>query len=334
MTEEPREQMTEPFPEKPRGRERSGLVLTAGSALLVLLLAIGSVLWPAQRTPTHAGVLLVLDPVADSRRSEEIFAPLTEFLAEQSGIPLQLKLVRDLPGLRQAAVQGADFILCPDGAGLLLSPDRWQPLVTGRRAAPRNLRPRSVLVYRRAVGLQAEPWLSSPARTVLGDSLSLCGAGVVLQGQTPQGMACAFGPDPYDHGPVLHAARLGAFDFAVVRQWDAQRFQAAGLLPEEVWGVEPLGKPVPDLVLLSSTGFGTADRLKLGQALAALGRADGEGELSRLPAGLGQLHLVGFHVLLEPDWQGVRDRFPDFLVPAGAPANGPESHQDWHEPGD
>ncbi len=308
-------------------------MLTAGAALVVVLLALGSVLWPAVKSRPLSGVMLVFDPMGQENRVAEVYEPLAAFLAHHSGVPLRLAVVRDVASFRQRAEQGADFIFCPDGAALLLDRARYIPLATGRRAAPRNLRPRSVLVYRRSAGLRDEPWLAVPARTVAGDSLSLCGAGQVLAERSPRQVACAFGPDPFDHGPVLHAARLGGFDYAVVRQWDADRFLDSGLLPSESWAVVPLGEPVPDAVLLAATTLGAADRLATGQALAALGRGNEAEEplAAALVRGLQNMRLVGFHMLLEPDWAGVVRRFPGFFGLGGGPQAASDSLQGWHQ---
>jgi hypothetical protein len=301
----------DPGEEENGGKGRAGLVLTIGSAFFVLLLALGSILWPAARQRTQEGTFLVLDPVGDVRRVQEVYRPLAEILEAESGFPLDLEVVGNLRAFRIAAAAGVDFVFCPDGAALALPPDQYAPLVTGRRAAPQNLRPRSVLVYRLAAGLRDSPWLTSPARTVLGDSLSLCGAGPALAGTVPARLECAFGPDPYNHDPALHAARLGSFDYAVVRQWDADRFFASGLMPTTEWGLKPLGDPVPDVLLLASKELGPTQRLNLGQALTEVERSEkaAGNEAELLLRGLSRWHLVGFHVLLEPDWTRVRGQY-------------------------
>jgi hypothetical protein len=116
---------------------------------------------------------------------------------------------------------------------------------------------------------------------------------------------------------VLHAARLGAFDYAVVRQWDADRFFTAGLLTALEWGVEPLTVPVPDVVLMVGPPL-TGSRLEVGDRLAGLGRrTDGQSPAAvQLQVALENLGLVGFNLLVEPDFDLVRRNFAGNWLPA------------------
>lgn len=294
---------------------RAGTLVTLGAALVVLLLALGSVLWPSGRQGRIQGAILVLDPAAGPQRQEKLYRPLTGFLEAMAGEPLRLVVARDVADFQLALETGVDFVMCPDGVALGLDPGGFEPLVTGRRPAPRNLRPRSVLLFRKTAGLVDQPWKTLPQRTVLGDSLSLAGGGG-LRGGGASRPACAFGPDPYDHAPVIHAARLGAFDYARVRQWDVDNFFAAGLLLSSEWGVEPLSVPVPDLVVLASRNLPTTLRLKAREGLSGLGRSGDKGTEGKVVAGLSLIHLAGFNILLEPDFERIRGIFaPDWQAP-------------------
>ena len=168
-----------------------------------------------------------------------------------------------------------------------------------------------------------DPWIRHPQRTVFGDSLSLSATGVLRSGQIsatagiPRGCAC--GPDPYDHSPVLHALRLGGFDYAVVRQWDAERFFAERLLPGDGWSMEILTGPVPDLTLFASREIPAARLLAVSGELSQLGRTGAEEDSAtrRLVRSLAELHLSGFNVLIEPDFDLVRGGYPADWPPAG-----------------
>jgi hypothetical protein len=210
-----------------------------------------------------------------------------------------------------------DLVLCPDGAALDLVAKGYAGVAAARRPAPENRRPRSCLVYRKTAGLVPRPWRDAPARTLLGDSLSLAGCGVVCPrgrggadgGDWPEGLRC--GPDPYDHAPVLHALRLGAADYAVVREIAVHRFLADGLLDPLVWGVHELTEPLPDVVLLVSRRWSTAGRVRLGEALLGLGRREGPGQDGERAAveGLGRLGLAGFNLLLDGEFEELRRRY-------------------------
>ncbi|MFH1841665.1 MAG: hypothetical protein ABIF77_00520, partial [bacterium] len=179
---------------------------------------------------------------------------------------------------------------------------------------------RSTLVYRLAAGALADPWQSVPTLTILGDSLSLAGCGVVCRDDIPptgngserswrQGWT--FGPDPYNHAPVLHALCLGCCDYAVVRQQTVRDFQDLGLLDSVDWGVRELTDPLPDLVLLVAATWSPADRAQLQAILADLGQKrqlgqTGENEVLR---GLAQVGLVGFEPLPESDFTRIREQF-------------------------
>lgn len=287
--------------------------LTLAAAGLVVLLAAGSLLWPRSSGQDAAHALLVFDSSGDLGRVAAVYEPLCAYLTEFSGAALELSVVRTVSAFEAQLGTRPDFVFAPDGLALTAPVVQYLPLVVGRRSAPRNLRPRGVLVYRVAAGEVAAPWLSHAERTVLGDSLSLVATGA-LRSETgaQRRRQCAAGPDPYDHGPVLHALRLGGFDFAVVRQWDAERFFNEGLLDESVFAVRNLVGPAPDAVLLVSRQVSRHQRLRCGEGLSGLGRhsSDAEAPLARdLRAGLAGLHLAGFNVLMEPDFELVRRNF-------------------------
>ncbi len=302
---------------------RRGTALFTGAA--VLLLAVGALLFPAHRPLGAKSVLLVLDPSRMQARETDVYQPLGRFISSIDRGDIAVDVVRDLAAFRQVLAAGPDFLLCPDGVGLQAMDQGYLPLVVGRRAAPRNLRPRSVLVYRKRAGLVPEPWLSRPAATIIGDSLSLVATGPwcrhhpLAPPRRGGDDGPAFGPDPYDHAPALHALRLGCFDYAVVRQWDADRFLAGGLLPAREWGEKVMSPPAPDMMLLISGKVSARRRLALGDHLSALGRnPEAEGPLARaLVAGLGRFHLAGFNLLLEPDVDLVRRNFPGHWPPTG-----------------
>lgn len=294
-----------------------GRSLTFLAGVLVLVLALGALLWPGAGSKRGRGTLLIFDSSGDGNRVARVYDPLLAYLTETGETPLDLEVVGNLDTFQAMAAKGADFILCPDGLGLNLQADSYVPVVVGRRSAPRNLRPRGVLVYRKSAGLVQSPWLSRPSATVCGDSVSLTATGMWRRRDraTPAGPAdrtlCAWGPDPYDHSPALHAARLGAFDYALVRQWDADRFFAEGLLSPEEWGVEIMTVPVPDIVLFAGRTLPAKTRLAVGEGLSSLGR----GAEDTLPVAQGMrqavlaLHLSGFNLLVDPDFDLVRRNF-------------------------
>lgn len=298
------------------------------AAVLVVLLALGAVIWPRGREQGGQGLLVVYDSSGLRGRQDAVYEPLADFLAEITGRELGMSLVTGLADFHEQVENGAEFVLCPDGLGLRLDPAAFAPLVIARRAVPHNLRPRSVLVYRKATGYMKAPWRRVPGRTVFGDSLSLVAtAGLRVPGSASSAAGaagraalrnCAWGPDPFDHGPVLHAARLGAFDFAVVRQWDADRFFKEDLLSSLEWGREILSPPVPDIVLLGRSRLTPQMRLQVRQELAALGRAEHSSGAARarLLAGLDRLHLAGFNLLLEPELESARRHFASDWPPA------------------
>jgi hypothetical protein len=264
-------------------------------------------------------MLLVYDSSGDSARTARVYEPLLAFLNETATIPLDLAVAETRNAFDENVAAGPDFILCPDGLGLQLDSGSFVPLVVGRRAAPRNLRPRGVLVYRKTAGLVADPWLNRPAATVFGDSVSLTATGMWRRtGNAPSGgpvqmSSCAWGPDPYDHAPVLHAARLGAFDYALVRQWDADRFFAEGLLSPQEWDVEIMTVPVPDIVLFAARSVTAQTRLALGDGLSNLGRDSEEATPAAgvLRQALTFLNLAGFNLLVDPDFELVRRNFAE-----------------------
>ncbi len=287
--------------------------------VLVVVLALAALILPRAVRQNNAATVLIFDPLRDTRR-DLVYDPLVAWLEQATGGALRLELVAQRSEFRRLVAGDVRIVLCPDGAALDLPEAEYTTLATGRRAPPHNLRPRSVLVYRRTAGLTARPWLSAASRTVFGDSLSLSGFGVVCQeAETTDGSfarpsrnpAWTFGPDPYDHAPVLHALRLGCFDYAVVRQWTAEMFLDNGLLSAQDWGVEHLTVPVPDLVLMAARDWPTPDRLQLAELLHGLGRQDDEPSSleDRLLAGLDRIGLSGFNVLLEPDFELIRRRF-------------------------
>lgn len=302
-----------------RGRRRAIL-----AGILVLALAGGALLWPGNNAPRSRGIFLVFDSSGSGNREVSVYRPLANFLEETAGQQLDLQIVRTLDAYGDKLRAGVDFVLCPDGLALDLDPGKFVALAVGRRSAPRNLRPRGVLVYRKAAGFVPTPWISRPRATVCGDSISLTATGAWRRGGDKSSpgprvpFACAWGPDPYDHAPVLHAARLGAFDYALVRQWDADRFFASGLLSPLEWGVEILTIPVPDIVLFASREVSGGQRLKVADGLTALGRNEQEPSplVHDLQLGIAGLNLVGFNHLVDPDFELVRRIFLGNWPPA------------------
>ncbi len=299
---------------------RAGSRISLFAAGAVLVLALGALIWPGGGDNAFHGVCLVFDP-AGSGRDLELYEPLAEFLGESTGKTFRFERVGTVEQFRARVAGGVDFAVCPDGLGIALDDERFVPLVAGRRTAPRNLRPRCVLVYRQSAGFLDRPWQSAPRRTIFGDSLSLCATGILRTGGARAALPvdCASGPDPYDHSVALHALRLGSFDYAVVRQWDAERFFAEKLLEPASWGMEILTVPVPDLVLFASREVPAQKLLEVGGALTRLGRTDAESgpAAAALERGLRRVHLSGFNLLVEPDLDMVRSGFPANWPPAG-----------------
>lgn len=296
---------------------KGGLSLTVMAGLLVVVLALGALLWPGSRSERGRGIVLVYDSSRENGRVHLVYEPLRAYLAEVVGSPLELSVVDSRAAFDDQVVAGADYIFCPDGLGLGLDAQKFLPLVVGRRAAPRNLRPRGVMVYRKSAGLLPAPWSTRPAATVFGDSVSLTATGMWRRlgnnaaDHPPPGADCAWGPDPYDHAPALHAARLGAFDYALVRQWDADRFFADGLLSSEEWGAEIMTVPVPDIVFFAARTVAAKARLALRDGMSNLGRGSGEAApaAEALRQAVAGLNLAGFNLLVEPDFELVRRNF-------------------------
>lgn len=308
--------------------------VAAVAALGVLLLAAAAVWWPRPAPPPGGITVAVLDPVGDERRLAVIWPAVARVLAGPHGAGPRLEVARTRSGF-QALLTGADFAVCPDGVALGLDAGAWAPLAAGRRAAPRNLRPRGVLVSRRpadpaavdgsqmpaAGSALAAPWLTAPATVIFGDSLGLAATGALRPATgsaLPAPRGVAWGPDPYDHAPALHALRQGGFTHAVVRQWDADRFRAQGLLPDADWLLTDLTVPVPDLVVLASRRAPASQRLAVGERLAGIGRelADLTPAERDLAAALPGLGLAGFNLLIDPDFDLVRGHFAAEWTPA------------------
>ncbi len=292
---------------------------TLGAAVFIFILALAAVLWPPGRRAPAEGRLLVLDPLGGTR-GEVAFAPLARWLAAGSGRALQLEIATSLAELTDRSFTGVDLVLCPDAVALGLPRRLFTSLAAGRRHTPHNLRPRSVLVYRTAGGRIQQPWFRAPERTILGDSLSLAGFGVICAQGIPLAGENAFerwrgrwtfGPDPYDHRPALHALRLGCFDFAVVREIAAESFFEGGLLDPEVWSVDDLTGKLPDVVVMVARNCPPVVQVRLGEILMGLGRhpdntTPAEEEVL---AGLALVGLDGFNLLLPPDFDQIRRRF-------------------------
>ncbi len=286
----------------------------ATSALLaaaaVLLLAILALVWPPQGA-RDGGTLLVLDGTAGPRL-RQVYQPLAQYCGELLGEDLDVDVVTTRDAFVTAAPR-AVVLLCPDAVAFAVSAAQFEPLAVGRRRAPQNLRPCSVLVSRRAAGLVKQPWLAAPRRTVFGDSLSLvCLVPLCVDGgraRLPAGVVC--GDDPYDHRAVLQALVLGAFDYAVVRQWTAETYQEAGRLPVSEWEVRRLSEPLPDIVLLANREVPAGRRLALREGLVTLGRRPGETTVAAqvARAALVGMDLDGFNLLMEPDFEANRRRF-------------------------
>lgn len=293
---------------EPSGRLRWPLAkILAG--VTVVLLAVFSATWPRGEGARGEGLFLVLDPTPEARASQ-VYQPLAAYCGEVIKRELQVKVVGRSDEFLALAAE-ATVMLCPDAVGL-----RAQGVTTlavGRRRAPRNLRPTSVLVSRVGAAGESRPWLVVPSRTVFGDSLSLvCLAPLCQEGtgvRFPGG--ASFGSDPYDHGAVLEALRLGAFDHAVVRQWAAEVFLASSGVEAGGWQVMPLTEPMPDIVLLADGRLSRQQLLTLGEAVVTLGRQSEATPANGLvaQAALAGLGLDGFSVLLDPDFAALRGRY-------------------------
>ena len=295
--------------DQPHGfRSRLPLVV----AVLLVLLAAAARWWPVDPVVRGGGTLLVLMPRDDARR-ETMLTEFAQLLGQAVSLDLRLALAGDREEF-QAGLDEALLVLCPDGPAIALPTGAWQPLATGRRRAPWNLRPRPVLVSRLEADTTSAPWRTAPRRTVFGDSLSLvCLAPVIAEAGTPLPSGVTWGDDPYDHGGVLVALANGAFDHAVVRQFDAEAALATGRLPAESWRMRRLGAPVPDIMVMVSRRLPTATRRELQLTLSVLGREmDGPSEgAAGLVAGLGLLGLDGFNFtpMLGTDVERARGRY-------------------------
>ena len=280
-------------------------------ATLLVGLAVAAAFWPDPARERADGTLLVLLPDGDPRR-EDVLEDLAAALGAAAALDLHVHPVRTAEAFH-AAADHALVAIVPDGLALSLPSDRWQALATGRRRVPWNLRPSAVLVSRTSAAATATPWRSAPTRTVFGDSLSLvCLAPLCEAGDGPDRRAgVVWGDDPYDHRGVLLAARYGAFDHAIVRQWDAETARTAGWLPASRWRITRISDPVPDIVALAARRLPTASRMELQRALSVIGRQlDARDERDHgLETGLGLLGLDGFNLLLGPDFEQVRRRY-------------------------
>lgn len=290
---------------------------TVAAAVAVAALALAALLAP---NGERAGgeVLVVVDPLA-ATRSEPLAPALAKWLSRALGRDLRHVVVPS-PAAVPARLWADVGIVCgPDRAALALPEEDFVPVAVGRRRAPYNLRPRSVLVHRAGEPAPAEPWRADPARTILGDTLSLAGCGPACrEGLAPWRAAAgapgapACGPDPYDHRPVLIALRAGCFRYAVVREWAAERAFASGLLERREWTATPLSVPLPDVAVMAARRWPAADRVRLGEALLMLSRhpeSDVSPEEVAVRQGLAALDLAGFNPLLEPDFEQVRRQF-------------------------
>lgn len=283
---------------------------TPAAFLLVIVLAVAALLWPRSDEQAGATSLVVFDPTGDETRLAAVYAPLADVLAEATGLPVAVRRVGTVAEVRALAGAGDVYLFGPDGLALRLAPVDYVPVVAARRPPPRNLRPRGVLLRRRGAAATDAPWRTHPARTVLGDSVSLVTTGAWLMDSAVPRPApgVAVGPDPLDHAPALHALRLGAYDYALVRQWDADRFFVQGLLEPAEWTVTEATPPVPDTVLMAPRRLAPGRRLALGENLGRVGREDGEeaAAAAALARGLDKLRLAGFNLLVEPDFERVR----------------------------
>jgi hypothetical protein len=282
--------------------------ILAGVAVVVL--AVLAVVWPRGDGVREAGTFLVLDP-APGARPRQVYQPLARYCGEVLGRDLRVKVVAHTSEFL-ALVPRATVMLCPDAVAMRTR--GTAVLAVGQRRAPQNLRPTSVLVSRAGAGSEAPPWLIAPSRTVFGDSLSLVCLAPLCAGEAgavvlPSGVS--FGGDPYDHGGVLEALRLGVFDHAVVRQWAAEAFLAGSGVDADEWQMVPLTEPMPDIVLLADSRLSGQQRLTLGEAVVTLGRRNDVTPASGLvaQAALAGLGLDGFSFLLDGDFEVLRGRY-------------------------
>ena len=272
-------------------------------ALGLVVLTAAAVLIPPLPAGRGDGTLLALLPVTDHRRSEAL-ADLADYLSREIRLDLRVESVTDRDAFA-AALSGALLAFCPDAVALRLPAASWQAVAVGRRRVPSNQWPASVLVSRSGRPPQKKPWRTVPARTVFGDSLSqaclvpLCEDGLLR----PLPAKVGWGRDPYDHRAVLAAAAHGAYDHAVVREWDAAMAVADGLLDSADWRQQRLCEPLLDVVVSVSRRLSGPVRLELQEALMLLGRDGAElSPATRLvQAQLGHFGLDGFNLLLGPE---------------------------------
>ena len=123
--------------------------VTAAAAGLVVVLALGAVLWPRAETHLEAPSLLVFDPSGDDTRVAGVYGHLQEHLAAASGRELGLIVVRDLAAYGRELARTPAFVLAPDGLALAAGPGEYLPVASVRRPAPRNLRPSGAAIFRR-----------------------------------------------------------------------------------------------------------------------------------------------------------------------------------------
>lgn len=297
----------------PQAKGQGRLSILYVGAGIVLLLALGALLWPRNGADSGQSVVVVFDHNDGEYRKARVYEPLVRWLETYSDTPLKLVLLGNRQVFQAEVALRPDLIFCPDGVALELDPAAYVPLVIARRRVPQNLRPRSVLVRRKSAPQTTQPWLDFPQRTIFGDSLSLVATTVLRREPGTKELAdalgrCAWGPDPYDHAPALHAARLGGFDYLVVRQWDAQRFIQSGLISSLDWSVLALSAPVPDVVVMVRADLPAGVRMRMVEAMTGLGRSQGQDDaLTRdLVRGLQQIGLSGFNLMLEPDFDKLR----------------------------
>lgn len=290
--------------------DRWRLRLPAVVTLLLIALALAAWLWPDDQERRGDGSMLVFMPRADERRLDAL-KDLADAVGEAAAMDLSLTVTSEMTSFF-GQLDRALVVLAPDGLALELRLATWQPVATGRRRVPRNLRPMSVLVSRRSAPATATPWRTAPTRTVFGDSLSMVCRVAWCQdasGDRPAGVA--FGVDPYDHREVLAALRHGAYDHAVVRQWDAEQALADGLLAPTEWKLTVLSDPLPDVMVMASRRLPTAVRMEIQQVLTVLGRSIDHqtGRDRQLVAGLGLFGLDGFNLMLGPEFDRLRRQY-------------------------
>jgi len=171
--------------------------MTIVAAAMIIVLAMGSLLWPRLRDMGQSHVLLVFDSSGDESRVKGAFGHLGSYLSTISGQDLEVVVATTTADFMVRAERQPDFVFAPDGLAMRLSLTEFVPLMVGRRRAPYNLRPRSVLVYRRSEGGGDQPWQSAPQATVFGDSVSLTALASLEHGLgDPWPANLAVGPDP------------------------------------------------------------------------------------------------------------------------------------------